>query len=977
MAGKTLIAVLVIFLVLTASGLSQPAESYLVPGRAALFEGTLSGLQTAGDIFDQAAADPDCAADREVLFFHALSRVALWVARDDGGDVGSALELARDNGFDITGDWIRDLVIVAPDIPKNRYDSYDIPADAESRLADLLAFFNDTALPEIDSVLAELDRITDSPEDRFRIYLTPAETAVFIDPLTPPLSYDVEVDYGEVLLLRGVLLCIKANLEAQAAYDTTITPEDQLLEKIYGDTFSVNRDLLDVHPDLGIVLPSSNDPSDGKAALAQARANWLAGLRYALDALDYIRSEDDPAGTDPQDDELLWLDPEDRVTLDNICQRLQTVIDSLENDTPLTLPAQDNKTYAMRTLTGDPLGTLTLAFDILGEPASDDEVEFVFETTPWYILNFEMWDNEIYLDVENPNGTCGWKSGYIWGLLNPDRTEIIEGSFNYWDCGTGTGYDFTAVLTDADEESVTADLNPVFGSSPRYPDPVSPRDLLPEFDAWNYPQPNTVGAGLDNDPTLGGILPDMTQDEWTERGEFQPGAVRTWQEVTSSQKVQDWVAFWTDEQCVFTDRIGDIDEDVPGVDIDRLFLGCDSEYLHGCIVLADAPQAGRRHYFINLSPAPFDNSTANTLYLHLPVYDGIPDSPSLEYRVQEPGCSYWQYLYSFEADLDENLLSFRILLDSIPVPLWGTYLSVDAYGYDGGDEYTEDTNHTRIRLDLYETPNTVSGIVNYPGYIGAPIYIQAFTDLEEPEETLIASTMITEPGPFTLEGIGLGGQCYLRAFTPLFGFDPLDQDALRAQEITTYRQYQQNVSNVTFNLQVPPVLRTWQWVSDSLNSSNDFEDYFAFDAIEGNYYHIELNRQTAQDAWMALHGRNGSDDLVSSYGATQISWDCPVSGRYYVRVYYPDHILPDGAYEIRMTAGIDCPAADISGGQWTGVKDCRVDMYDLSLLAAHWQSACADPYWCDEADYNRDATVDLEDLADLVSEWLQEGGYAE
>jgi hypothetical protein len=37
---------------------------------------------------------------------------------------------------------------------------------------------------------------------------------------------------------------------------------------------------------------------------------------------------------------------------------------------------------------------------------------------------------------------------------------------------------------------------------------------LPEFDDKDMPISGTFGHGLGDDPTLGGILPGMTQDEW-------------------------------------------------------------------------------------------------------------------------------------------------------------------------------------------------------------------------------------------------------------------------------------------------------------------------------------------------------------------------------------------------------------------------------------------------------------------------------
>lgn len=976
MSGTKMIVALI--LAFSLSAMAYPPEHYLNPGRADLFDGTLTGVREAAGIFDQAAADPDCADSREVRFFHALSRIALWAARDDGGEVNSLMELVRRYGVTVSGDWIRDLVITVPDIPKNRYDSYDIPADAEARLADLLDFLGQTALPELDSVIAELDQIQDSPADRFRVFLTPAETAAFLDPLAPPLTYDVEVDYGEVLLIKGVLLCVKANLEAQAAWDLTISPEDQLLEKVYGDAFSVNRDLLDPHPGFLTLLPTANDPGDGKAALAQAKSSWLFGLHYYLDAINYILSENDPAGADPQDDELLWFDPADFHTIHKSNEIVQTLIDSLENDTTVSLPTQVDKTFDLQTSRGEPLGALTLGFDTLDTPVSEGTLNLLSDPDAWEVTSFELWDDDLYIDLERYDDFCGWNYGYIWGLMSPDRTQLLHCTLNYWDCTTGYNKTFNGFLSETAEETVTGDLNPVFGSSARYPDPVSPRDLLPEFDAWNNPQPGTIGRGLADDPTLGGILPGMTQDDWSDTGDFQPGGIRYWQEIEPWQKDQDWVAFWTDEQCVFTDRLDDVeDEDtpVPGTDIHQLYLGCDSDYLHGCVVLADPPQTGSRSYEITFSPSPFNPKTIGALRLIFHIESGPFYTTNLYQYVSENGYGYWQNQYPLDMEMlqEQNLINFKLSLNDLPVPLWGSYLTVDSYWHsDTWDQFAEDENPTRIRLDLFETPTTVSGTVNYPGYIGAPIYIQAYMDRDFPEDSLIASTMITQPGPFTLEGIGLGAQCYLRAFTPLFGFDPLDPEALIVQDVTRFSQYQQTVGGVLFDLEVPPLLLPGQAVSDSYNPIDDFEEYFAFDALESARYYFNHTAATGDTPFLVMLDRNGGDPLLFSSSNT-FEWLCPVSGRYYVCVYYPDYATNSGTYQLLMSSNLALPAADISGGQWTGVKDGRVDLFDLHLLAANWREACSDPYWCDEADYNRDSAVDLDDLVFLVSEWMTSG----
>ena len=57
---------------------------------------------------------------------------------------------------------------------------------------------------------------------------------------------------------------------------------------------------------------------------------------------------------------------------------------------------------------------------------------------------------------------------------------------------------------------VSVDAQPLFDASG--PDP---HDMLPEIDALDYLRTGTVGSGLGRDATLGGILPAMTQNDWS------------------------------------------------------------------------------------------------------------------------------------------------------------------------------------------------------------------------------------------------------------------------------------------------------------------------------------------------------------------------------------------------------------------------------------------------------------------------------
>jgi len=74
----------------------------------------------------------------------------------------------------------------------------------------------------------------------------------------------------------------------------------------------------------------------------------------------------------------------------------------------------------------------------------------------------------------------------------------------------------TADLTD-NEEHLSLNLNPFFGYGSG---PYNLRDFLPLFNPCNDPQNSTMGHGIGDDPTLGGILPGFSQSDWDFEIEF-------------------------------------------------------------------------------------------------------------------------------------------------------------------------------------------------------------------------------------------------------------------------------------------------------------------------------------------------------------------------------------------------------------------------------------------------------------------------
>jgi len=105
--------------------------------------------------------------------------------------------------------------------------------------------------------------------------------------------------------------------------------------------------------------------------------------------------------------------------------------------------------------------------------------------------------------------------GYLEGTLNSNG-NITDVNFYYWGDGdSNTLEGLRCNLISSKVTNITINFNPIFGST-KYRNPVNPRDLLPVFDSNNQPLAGTFGHGLGNDANLGGILPGMTQQDWTD-----------------------------------------------------------------------------------------------------------------------------------------------------------------------------------------------------------------------------------------------------------------------------------------------------------------------------------------------------------------------------------------------------------------------------------------------------------------------------
>jgi len=112
MLRKVIIISLLVISCLASGAMGADPNSYISAGRTLMFNGTVSGLRQAYEVFDQGINDATCqlcATDRELIFLHTLTRIIMWAGKDDGGEMDSGVEFARLFDVELVGDQMEFL----------------------------------------------------------------------------------------------------------------------------------------------------------------------------------------------------------------------------------------------------------------------------------------------------------------------------------------------------------------------------------------------------------------------------------------------------------------------------------------------------------------------------------------------------------------------------------------------------------------------------------------------------------------------------------------------------------------------------------------------------------------------------------------------------------------------------------------------------------------------------------------------------
>jgi hypothetical protein len=412
--------------VLTPTALALTADDYVIAGRQCLFERTINGLAQARDIFEAGISDgdcPDCGGDRDVMLLDAIAKTALLLI--DHNDV-----LSLDGFFRLAGDFgvpLAEIAFYEPPAGQVHQGREQRLVAAEVDAQTIRQTLRDSVLPALGEAVATLDAIEDWP-DPFVMYLAPSETG---------LANDLEVDYGDVLALKSLLLAYKARLTGQLA----LQRDGAAGELVVDCNAIVLCDPADAPrpasaPDcIRPEGPVPGMPDDGVAILNRARQDWRRAVTCHLEAVDCIAGENHPPGADPQEDEFVYIDPDTEFRLDELRQTLMGLEDSFLSDTP---GGERPLIYGVYDPDAVRLGRLTLisshlhfegrAGRLILADGSALEVE-------WFGL---LDEDRVGVSLFAPGGE---RHGWLEGTVEGGRKVISDGTLDLWpviDSGPGT-----------------------------------------------------------------------------------------------------------------------------------------------------------------------------------------------------------------------------------------------------------------------------------------------------------------------------------------------------------------------------------------------------------------------------------------------------------------------------------------------------------------------------------------------------------
>ena len=254
-------------------------------------------------------------ANQEANFFYALTKfLAFGLETGQEEELETLLDLFEAFGITRTAndDLLNEPIYTAPPESAGNY----LPPSTIPEAGFISQFLNASFLTRLDDILANLSKI----DRTFKIMITQIETG----------EDAVEIDYGDILLLKGGVNTLKGLILTICAYNLDEIDTSELIELAQTDSFRIQRDLLDNYPNALKLI------SNGASQLTDAKSALVSAIDLYEEALNFIIDE-----TDNQNDDLFSLNEEDLNELQEALGYLVEVRDSLDENRPVEFIVDD------------------------------------------------------------------------------------------------------------------------------------------------------------------------------------------------------------------------------------------------------------------------------------------------------------------------------------------------------------------------------------------------------------------------------------------------------------------------------------------------------------------------------------------------------------------------------------------------------------------------------------------------------------
>ena len=728
------------------SSASVESQALVDEGRVLLFnhgDYRYSGFLAAKAKFEQAvSSDTD---DQEAHLFLSVTKL-LAFGIEEGGE--SEPETLRDMA-DLVGITYNDTIDRLSDgLPYNEMpDIYGRPyLPGSTPDGDTVQnFISGPFMSLVNDLLNHLNLI----ESDFITILTIEETGS---------DTILEIDYGDILLIKSCLTALKTYFYIVSAYDLNVDIRELVFIGFHDDTFQFQRDILARYPEF-LKLKGING-TDGKASLANAKSSMLAAFDYYRNALTEITNE-----TDYQGDDCIFFESQEE--LDGALL-VQTYFDEAEaslDENRSSVFTSTEEFWHFTNGSGDSLD-VSLEFDMNGVWVDGDvESNNNFLLSWGEVESYSVSGSTVTILLNSWVYPCGYIDYTLTGTLDGD--QITNGTFSYTDCDSqNILINCTGARTDTETESVTVDLNCLFGNSGVVP-PAKPeldiRSTLPEFDLYGEILPGTFPG----DPVLNGIIPDLTTNEdLTRELELQPSGFFNIPVIADGGILVDGSdADWPGNALAFADINNDEDEeaDFEGTDIKDLFLAKDSTYLYIGLHLYDGnPNASYTMMYMMQLISDWDEPDEIGKRYARVIFDGSVWKPG----VYEQTWDYFspnvigEYSDSFAA-AGTQFIEWKVLLADIgEIP--GKFIRALSFYPESIPPLhpVSDDNSTRIKMETATA--TVNVNFSQTPYPGGTIYIGAYTG-PSPNTQTYGGSWLTAPGSFEMPGLPIGQTVYFFA----------------------------------------------------------------------------------------------------------------------------------------------------------------------------------------------------------------------